>query len=505
MAEATQPNLLIVGGGTAGWMAANLLQHLWGDKGTQITLIESTAVGTVGVGEGTTPRIKEYFDRLGIPEHEWMPACHATYKCGINFPGWTTDAGPDSYCHPFYSQLDADGAAQFFRNCDLRREGYDVPTHPDSFFVASHLGPQCRAPIAKEQLPFRNYYGYHFDAALLGEYLRKRAVDHGVTLVDDIIVDVEQADDGSITGVRTEKSGAFSADFFIDCSGFKGLLIRQALDEPYVSYRDYLFNNAAVAMPTPIETEKGIPAETVSAAMRHGWAWHIPLMHRFGNGYVYCSDYLSKDEAEAELREVLGPGAADAKALHLAWEPGSIREHWKKNCLALGLSQGFLEPLEAPMLNVIQFTLEAFARRYEKAGFDPTPQPSFNDAVNRLVDGTRDYLQLHYLASRRNDSEYWRDVRANAHRSDELTAIIDAWDQHGGFNEETGRMLDKHPYKRVSWYCLLAGMARYREAERPGLRQPRKGEQRALDACQRALSDYHEHGPYLDKLQRQIA
>lgn len=501
-ASETQPSILIVGGGTAGWMAANLLQHLWGERGMRVTLIESTAVGTVGVGEGTTPYIKEYFDRLGIPEEEWMPACHATYKCGINFPGWTADSGPESYSHPFYSQLDAPGAAEFFRNCDLRREGYDVPAHPDSFFVASHLGPQCRAPIAKRKLRYPNYYGYHFDAALLGEFLRQRAVGNGVTLIDDIIVDVAQHDDGSIAAVTTENSGQFDADFFIDCSGFKGLLIRQALDEPYVSYGDFLFNNAAVAMPTPIETDKGIPAETVSAAMKSGWAWHIPLMHRFGNGYVYSSDYISRDEAEAELRDVLGPGAADAKALHLSWQPGSIREHWKKNCLALGLSQGFLEPLEAPMLNAIQFTLETFAKRYEKADFDPTPQPGFNDAVNRLIDGTRDYLQMHYLASHRDDSAYWRDVRNNPNRSPELQRIIDAWDQTGGFDAETNRMLEKHPYKRVSWYCLLAGMGRYQAAQRPGLRSPRKNAQRALEECQRAIGDYYEHGPYLDGLRK---
>ena len=494
------PNILIVGGGTAGWMAANLMQHLWAERGARITLIESTVVGTVGVGEGTTPRVKEFFERLGVPESEWMPACNATYKCGISFPGWSSKDGYETYCHPFYSQLDADGAVKFFQNCNFRREGYDVPAHPDSFFISSQLGRRCRAPIGKEPLPHPTFYGYHFDAALLGDYLRKRAVREGVKLIDDVIVEVMQNDSGDISGVRTESSGEFEADFFIDCSGFKGLLIRQALDEPYVSYRDYLFNNAAVAMPTPIEDRDNIPAETVSAAMKYGWVWHIPLSHRFGNGYVYCSDYITPDEAEAELRERLGPAAADSKALHLKWQPGTIKQHWKRNCLALGLSQGFLEPLEAPMLNVIQFTLEAFAKRYENSGFDATPQPEFNDQVNGLVDGTRDYLQMHYLAASRDDTPYWRDVRANRHMSDSLREIIDAWDGPASFDTTVGPKLDRHPYKRASWYCLLSGMGRYAGEPGQSLRLAEKHHRRVREATEQAVGQYYEHGPYLNDL-----
>ena len=252
------PEILIVGGGTAGWMAANLLQHLWGPKGAKIMLIESTVVGTVGVGEGTTPRVKDYFDLLGIPESEWMPACSATYKCGISFPGWSKEAGYETYCHPFYSQIDANGAANFFQNANLRREGYDVSAHPDSYFISSHLGRECRAPIGKQPLPHQKFYGYHFDAALLGEYLRKRGVDEGIQLIDDVINEVHQHENGDIAGVSTEQNGRFDADFFIDCSGFKGLIIRQTLDEPYISYRDYLFNDAAVAMPTPVADAENI-------------------------------------------------------------------------------------------------------------------------------------------------------------------------------------------------------------------------------------------------------
>ncbi|MEO0574711.1 MAG: tryptophan halogenase family protein [Pseudomonadota bacterium] len=500
MAQHTAPDILIVGGGTAGWMAANLLQHLWADKGVNVTLIESTVVGTVGVGEGTTPRVKDYFDLLGVPESEWMPACNATYKVGINFPGWSNETGYESYCHPFYSQIDADGANMFFQNCNLRREGYAVSSHPDSYFVSSHLGRNCRAPIGKQPLAHQKFYGYHFDAALLGAYLRQRATDLGVTLIDDYIVDVAQHEDGSIASVTTQENGTHKASFFIDCSGFKGLLIRQTLDEPYVSYRDALFNDAAVAMPTPIVDRENIPAETVSAAMQCGWAWHIPLSERFGNGYVYCSDYISAEEAEAELRGVLGSAAADAKALHLKWQPGTIKQHWKKNCLALGLSQGFLEPLEAPMLNVIQFTLESFAKRFEDQGFSPNAPEDYNDVVNGLVDGTRDYLQAHYLASNRDDTAYWRDVRANPNMSDSLREIVTAWDSTGSFDNAVGRKLDRHPYKRASWYCLFSGLGRYDAADKKALRSPEKNHRRCHDSCEQAVQQYHEHGAYLEQL-----
>lgn len=494
------PRVLIVGGGTAGWMAANLLQHLWADRGVEITLIESTVVGTVGVGEGTTPRVKDYFDRLGVPESEWMPACNATYKCGISFPGWTENEGYETYCHPFYSKLDEDGAAKFFQNANLRREGYDVAAHPDSFFVSSHLGRNCRAPIGKQPLPFTKYYGYHFDAALLGQYLRDRAVGLGVTLVDDIIHTVNQTDSGDIASVDTEQHGRFDADFFIDCSGFKGLLIRQTLGVEYINYREYLFNDAAVAMPTPIGNTDNLPAETVSAAMKCGWAWHIPLSQRFGNGYVYCSDYLDRDAATQELRDVLGPAADDAEPLHLKWTPGTITEHWKRNCLALGLSQGFLEPLEAPMLNVIQFTLERFAAHYEQSGFETQAPNDFNEVVNGLVDGTRDYLQAHYLASHRDDTAYWRDVRANTRMSDSLKEIMSAWDDPASFDDQVGRKLDRHPYKRASWYCLLSGMGRYPERSKQGLRMAKRNHQRALEACESAVGKYHEHGAWLEQL-----
>jgi hypothetical protein len=302
--------ILIVGGGTAGWMVANELDHAWGDLDVEITLIESVRIGTVGVGEGTTPSIRSWFAKLGIPESEWMPRCNATYKCGISFPDWSTVPGFESYFNPFYSNLDAELASEFFDNCHHRRMGHDVPAHPDDYFVTAELARQCRSPVPKQPLPFNHDYGYHFDAALMGEYLRDRATGRGVKHINDTISAVELDPTGDIACVQTAEHGTIAADLYFDCSGMTGLLIQKALKEPLLCYRKYLRNDRAIALPTPLHDKENIPSETVSKALKYGWAWHIPRMSRVGNGYVYCSDYVSEDEAEAEFRAHLGEDSA---------------------------------------------------------------------------------------------------------------------------------------------------------------------------------------------------
>ncbi|MEH6608998.1 MAG: tryptophan halogenase family protein [Halioglobus sp.] len=465
--HATPPDkILIVGGGSAGWMVANELEHAWAKYGVEISLVESARIGTVGVGEGTTPSIRSWFRKLGIEEQEWMPACNATYKCGISFPDWSTVPGFESYFHPFYSDIDTELALKFFDNCNHRRAGHNVPAHPDDYFVTAELARQQRSPVPSRPLGFDHDYGYHFDAALLGEFLRERATSRGVRHIVDTISSVELAEDGSIARVQTADHGSLTADFYIDCSGMAGLLVQKALQEPMISYKKYLRNNAAVAIPTALPDTENISSETVSKALTYGWAWHIPLMSRFGNGYVYCSDYVTPEAAEAEFRDYLGAPAADSKALHLAWEPGRIENHWKKNCLAIGLSQGFLEPLEAAMLNVIQFSIESFVSSFAEGEFTDRHRVSFNGGVNQLIDGIRDYLQLHYKLNSRQDSDYWRDCRENPELSRYLDALLQAWDGDGSFDEVMRSQQNIQAYKRTSWYCMLSGMGRYKAPHR---------------------------------------
>lgn len=453
--------IIIVGGGTAGWMAANLMAHQWRTLGIGITLIESSDIGTVGVGEGSTPFLKAFFQTLGIAEQQWMPACNATYKCGINFPDWSTVPGHSSYFHPFYGDPDAPQARLFFQNCADRRQGIDAPAIPDEYFIATHLTRQKQAPIAPATDQAANCpaldYGYHFDSELLGRFLKKHAIGLGVRHIDDTVTKVHQDGAGNIAIVQTALHGPLRGDFFVDCSGFNGLLIHQTLGEQLISYRDQLFNDSAVAISTPLPEQDKIPCHTESKALKHGWVWHIPLQNRYGNGYVYSSDYINKSEAEAELRALLGEAADGQAARHLHWQPGRISNHWKHNCVAIGLSQGFLEPLEAPMLYLIQRSIENFIERFVAGGFGPQQRQRFNDEINTIIDGTRDYLQAHYKLNSRNDSRYWTDNAANERLSGPLEALLNGWRGNDNFDQVLGTCQSQLSYQKTSWYCLLAG------------------------------------------------
>jgi len=493
-------NILIVGGGTAGWMTAIHMQHIWGDKGINITLIESPEIGIVGVGEGTTPMLREFYARLGIPEAEWMPPCNATYKCGISFPDWSTIDGYQSYFHPFFSDLDKPHVQYFWDNCNLRRAGHDIPAHPDDYFVTTALSQQYRSPIPKNNQPTESMYGYHFDAGLMGEYLKGKATESGVTLIQDTINDVKIDRHGNIAHVKTDKHGKIKADFFVDCSGFKGLLIRQSMGEKANSTKDFMFNDSAVAIPTPIKDKDNIMSETISRAMKYGWVWHIPLSNRIGNGYVYSSDYISSEEAEAEFREYLGEDADGVEALHLRWNPGRLENHWKNNCVAIGLSQGFLEPLEALMINIIQSSIESFTRYFEEGGFTNEHQQDFNNGVNDYIDGILDYLQLHYKCNTREDTDYWRNARENPNMSPQLAAVLKAWDSEESVDRVLFDNINKQLYPRTSWYCMLAGTGRFPEPTKGPLRLPARNQERAREASKAKAEKFYPHAEYLQML-----
>ncbi len=261
-------HIVIVGGGTAGWMSALILARHFIARGVRITLLESPLVGIIGVGEGSTPWLRGFFDSLGIEESEWMPACHATYKCGIRFEGWSTKPGFGSYFHPFASMLDNLTMRQFVHNVDARVNGADLHAHPDRFFIATRLANEHRAPKAQENFPFDIWHGYHFDAVLLGQFLQKKAVERGVRYQVCHVTHATLDAQGAIASVSTREGETIAADLFIDCSGFGGLLIDKALHTPFVSFANNLFNDAAVALPTPIGTD--IPCETLATTAGRG-------------------------------------------------------------------------------------------------------------------------------------------------------------------------------------------------------------------------------------------
>ena len=446
--------ILIVGGGTAGWMAANLIASRWND--VEVILLESIEIGIIGVGEGSTPHLKFFFDEVGIEESEWMPRCNATYKNGITFADWSSIPGFESYFHPFPAQTDdIFTVPTFFSNINARMQGYNANAHPDHYFLETYITRQNLGPIPAETFPFGVAYGYHFDSTLLGQFLAEKAVSRGVKRIIGTVTEVLVGQSGNLTAVRLVDNSFLEADFFIDCSGFKSLLMQGALKVTYKSFKENLFNNAAVVMPTAISAI--IPPETKSTALSNGWAWKIPLTNRFGNGYVYSADYITPEQAETELRQHLGLLDSDVAARHLQMKVGRVEKHWEKNCLAVGLSQGFIEPLEATALSLSFNTISFFLKYYEKGLYTNQFEDAFNKDINARFDGVRDYIVCHYKANQRKDTDYWKDNAANTHLSETLNQILHFWYWGGDFakNMYTHNLIGS--YQPKSWACLLAG------------------------------------------------
>lgn len=447
--------IAIIGGGTAGWITANLLAHRWGGRGAQITLVEAPDIATIGVGEGSTPALKRFFEVLGLAEADWMPACCATYKASIRFSGWSPASGVAQYSHPFLTQLDLHTEEAFTLNCANRRLGLDVPTAPGDFLLGGVLAARGLAPLAPDHFPFRMEYGYHFDAALLGQFLRDHAVARAVVHREGRVLETIRDQGGAIAAVMTDRAERIEADYFVDCSGFAALLMRGALDVPFLSFRGNLFNDAAVVLPTPAAS--AIPVETTATALSHGWAWSIPLTNRTGNGYVYSSDFLSTDAAEQELRNALGLLDSPVEARHLSFRTGQLARHWEHNCLAVGLAQGFIEPLEATALHLVLNTVDLFMDHLERGGFTPQHRDAFNAVITDRVERVRDYIVAHYKLNTRDDSDYWRANRDNDDLSDPLLRILDTWFRRGDLAGLLAQQPELSHFSSASWHCLLAG------------------------------------------------
>ncbi len=461
-AEPPVKHVAVVGGGSAGWMTALLLANSAYGERLRVTVIESPQVGTIGVGEGSTPWLRGFFDGLGIEESEWMPACNATYKAGISFEGWSTRPGFERYFHPFASMLDNLTMTQFVQNVHARLQGADVDAHPDRFFIAARLARDALAPRPSRNFPFDVWYGYHFDSSLLGAFLHGKAVERGVRHVPRHVRAVRRAANGDIAALELDGEETLAADFFVDCTGFASLLIGKALETPFVPFTENLFNDAAVALPSPAGGP--IMTQTVSTALSHGWAWKIPLTERHGNGYVYSTAHCTPDQAETELRAHLGLLDADVQARHLKMRVGRAAESWRHNCVANGLAQGFIEPLEATALQFVQRTASLLVEALESGDIGEATRARFNDTLNAQIEGTRDYIVAHYKTSNRTDTEYWRDNTANAHLSESLVQLLRTWMARkpiiGGLRQ--GQFGNAYPV--VSWYCLLAGMGIFPDA-----------------------------------------
>ena len=461
----TKPlHVVIAGGGTAGWMTANLLAKHWLNQPVTITLVESPDIGIIGVGEGSTPTLKRFFSDMGIAEQDWMSECNATYKVSIRFEGWSPVANIPAYSHPFISQLDTFSERSFYVNCFHRRLGQDVITRPDEFLFNGWLAKHQRSPVTPPNFPFRIEYGYHFDSGLVGEFLKRHA--QGLSVVHKAlnITDVECHPNGDIAALHSKEGERVEGDFFIDCTGFQSLLLQKTLGVNFKSFKDNLFNDSAVVCPTPAQSE--LPVETRATALSAGWAWQIPLTNRTGNGYVYSSDFISDEQAASELCRHLGVDEDSAALRKLTMKVGQVERHWANNCLAVGLSQGFIEPLEATALHLVQTSVEIFLDHVDEDGFSETQRSAYNQLISERFERVRDYIVAHYRLNTRSDSEYWLANQNNENLSDSLLHLLNVWYRRGDLGQEIQRQqLDSH-FGNTSWHCLLAGYGAFPPLEK---------------------------------------
>jgi tryptophan halogenase len=421
-------SVVIVGGGTAGWMTAAALSRYLTDDYCTIRLIESELLGTVGVGEATIPAILDFNRRLGLDERDFMRATNATYKLGIEFVDWARIG--DAYLHPFgYYGRDMNGVAFHQYWLKLRQAGDSTPLDEYSLPYMAAKGGKFRHPDTDARSVFSTYsYAFHLDAALYARYLRGYAENRGVRRTEGRIIDVTlRGSDGYVDSVLLESGERIGGDLFIDCSGFRGLLIEDALGTGYESWEQWLPCDRAVA----IQSEHvGDPLpHTRATALAAGWQWRIPLQHRTGNGHVYSSRYLSDDEAIATALDNI-EGAAIAEPRILRFCAGKRRKMWNRNCVAIGLSGGFLEPLESTSIYLIQAAimklLEFFPDR-EAAAVDVD---EFNSRMSLMFDQIRDFIILHYKATARDDTPFWNDCR-EMQIPDELQYRMRQFDDRG--------------------------------------------------------------------------
>ena len=406
--------IVIVGGGTAGWMTAAGLASVFAETRPDIRLIESSEIGIVGVGEATLPHIRFFNRRIGIDERELMAKTQATFKLGIEFVDWARIG--DNYIHPF-GTFGSRIAGVPFHHYWLRQRANGDTTSIEDYslpIVASRLNRFT--PPSEDPTDVMSTFGYafQFDASLYAAYLRTFSEARGVRRTDAKIVDVELGpEDGTVKSVKLDTGEVVSGDLFFDCSGFRGLLIEQALKTGYDEWTHWLPCDRAMAV--PCENQGLLTPYTRATAREAGWQWRIPLQHRTGNGYVYSSQFISDDEAASRLLSRL-----DGKALGtprpLRFVTGRRRKSWNRNVVAIGLASGFLEPLESTSIYLIQIAIttliDYLADREHGAGkFDPRIVEGFNRWIEMEYDRVRDFLILHYHATERDDAPIWNYCR----------------------------------------------------------------------------------------------
>jgi tryptophan 7-halogenase len=416
--------ICILGGGTAGWMTAAAISNKLNALDLDIELVESDQIGTIGVGEATLPHIRFFNQALGIDEREFMKSTHATFKLGIEFCDWGRLG--DHYVHPFGDYGFPVGDLDFHQlwlklNAAKRVPRLDEYSYP---VVAAEQG-KFQLPGPDTNKIGSNFgYAYQFDSSLYAKFLRTYCEGKGVARTEGKVVNaVRDPNTGDVRKIELDDGREIEADLYVDCSGFRGVLIEQSLETGYDDWSHWLPCNRAVAVPS--ESRGKLLPYTRATARKAGWQWRIPLQHRTGNGHVYWNEFISDDEATAQLMGTLeGPALADPKQLY--FKTGRRRKFWNQNVVCIGLSGGFLEPLESTSIHLIQEGITALIELFPDGSINALDREEYNERMALNFERVRDFLLLHYVATQRDDSEMWRYFR-NMKLPDSLNEKLEAW------------------------------------------------------------------------------
>ncbi|HEX5682395.1 MAG TPA: tryptophan halogenase family protein [Ideonella sp.] len=485
-------NLVIVGGGTAGWMSAAALAKVLRGR-YRIRVVESDEIGIVGVGEATIPAIRLYNSVLGIDEDEFIRETQGTFKLGIEFVDWGRLG--NRYMHAF-GKLGQDRWTVDFHQywLKLRLAGRAAPLENYSINrVAALRGKFMRATQEVPNSPLADItHAFHFDAGLYAKFLRRYSEAQGVDRTEGKIVETRlHPHNGHVASLRLENGEVIEGDFFIDCSGFRGLLIEQALQTGFEDWSHWLPCDRAIAVPcvsAPVLTPY-----TRATARSAGWQWRIPLQHRIGNGHVHCSQYVSEDEATAILLANLD-GERLAEPRTIRFKTGKRRKFWNKNVVAVGLSSGFLEPLESTSIHLIQSTIARLIGFFPDGGFDPVLVDEFNAQADFEMERIRDFIILHYHATERDDSPFWRHCRT-MQIPPTLQRKLDMWQAQGRLVRDNGEL-----FTEPGWLQVLEGQGLLPRAYHPLVDVMPEGEvtdfvgriQQVVSRCVDTMPDHAE-------------
>lgn len=482
-------SVLVLGGGTAGWMTASYLKKAFPDL--EITLVEAAAIPKIGVGEATIPNLqKVFFDFLGIPEDEWMRRCNAAFKVAVKFVNWRAPAakGIDDHYYHNFGVLPNCMNVPLSHYWALKRlngyaEAFDYACFKEPPLLDAKLAPRhmdgSRAMI----------YAWHFDAHLVADYLKDIAIGWGVNHVIDQLEHVTLTEDGAVASLRTVQGRHLSADLYVDCSGFRGLLINKALGEPFIDMSDYLINDSAVATAVPNDDAKhGVDPYTSAIAMDAGWTWKIPMLGRFGTGYVYSSKFATEDTAARDFCQLWGLKEDEVTLNKIRFRVGRNRRAWVKNCVSIGLSSCFVEPLESSGIYFIYAAIYQLAKHFPDKTFNPVLMDRFNKEIETMFDDTRDFIQMHYLTTPREDTPFWRANKHELHLSEDVQYKLESYKAglvvnmplfrqdayYGSFDAEF-----RNFWMNGSFYSILAGMGWEPEHVLPAIRYKKEGIEKA--------------------------